>query len=154
MMSQGRRKQKVADQYVTFCPPPPPEQKKTFLGGLLKKKIFFHLQIKKSKMVKNVFVLYKKINLGSKGKILIKEKFQYFKKVFNGYPCKNVTKYFCTFFVSEHSFSLFSTKTILVAYWGLTAPPPFTYRSVTFMFFLRLLLEWLTHRSFCGRITK
>ena len=30
-------------------------------------------------------------------------KVKYLKNVLNGYPCKNVTKYFCISFVSEHS---------------------------------------------------
>ena len=44
--------------------------------------------------------------------LFLKEKFQYFNilrkyfekvQVFNGYPCKNVTKYLAYSFVSEHS---------------------------------------------------
>ena len=53
-----------------------------------------------------------------KKKLVLNEKFKYFKKiflkVFNGYTCKNVTKYFVYSFTSEHFF--YSEKKL--------APPP------------------------------
>ena len=46
------------------------------------------------------------------------------KNVFNGYPCKHLTKYFCIFSVSEHSasFSLFTEKNTYFC-WGQGVDP-------------------------------
>ena len=56
----------------------------------------------------------KEKNFGSKGKIL-----------FNGYPCKNVKKYFCIFFPFRTFCIFFILKTpILVTVGGFAPPPP------------------------------
>ena len=69
-------------------------------------------------------------------------KFKYFKKiilknnkVFNGYPCKIVTKYFCIFFCFKHPEHLFFIlrKHFLVA--GGGSPPPLAELSAKNTFF-------------------
>ena len=46
-------------------------------------------------------------------------------QVFNGFPCKNVTKYFAYSFVSEQVFSSsYFKKKLFFSGWGSTPPPP------------------------------
>jgi len=43
-------------------------------------------------------------------------------KFFNEYPCKNGTKYFCIFLVSEHHFEKIKLAFLAA---GVSTPPPF-----------------------------
>ena len=95
-------------------------------GGLLKKNccfiIWYNMHIK-SKWSKTYVFFYEIKNFGAKGKFL----------KFNGYPCKNVTKYFGTFFCFR-TFCIFFS---------------FTDRSVTnSLFVLRLpLISYIVVRA-------
>ena len=67
--------------------------------------------------------------------------------VFNGYPCKNITKYFCIFFHFRtfcFCFSFLEKTPILVVACGICPPPPFTDWSVTYRFFLTPSLNYFT----------
>ena len=65
---------------------------------------------------------WEKKNFGYKGKILIKENI--LKKVFNGYPCKKITKYFICIFFCLRAFFYFLIKKLALFSSGGRPPPP------------------------------
>ena len=97
--------------------------------------------------LKNIFSRKNK-NFGSNGKILRKISIFYENIVLNGYPYKNVTKYFCIFFHFRtlHLFLFFLKKTSMKPARGFAPPPgPVTDWSVTYRFFLRLPWERVSY---------
>ena len=66
--------------------------------------------------LKSMFFIKEKKNFGSKGKIL--------RKVFNGYPCKNGTTYFCVFFRFRTFCVFFSFTAKKYLFWLRPGVPP------------------------------
>ena len=88
----------------------------------------------------NVCFSGKKKNIGSKRKILIfYENIEKNVQVFNGYPFKNVTKYFCIFF-HFRTFCIFFSFSEKNTYFWLQPPPPVYELVRNLKIFLRLPL--------------
>ena len=91
-----------------------------------KKKKFRYAYQKMQNGLKRIFFMKEKI-FGSKGKISIfYENIVKIAQVFNEYPCKNATKYFCIFFCFRQFciFFSFSEKNTYFGYGQGVCPPP------------------------------
>ena len=91
----------ITDQSATFLAPPPPVRQKRFYAdfGRKKKKKYYFSTLKDAEWFKT-YVFYER-----KKTLVLKENTGKNVQVFNGYHCKNVTKYFCIFFTFPKALS-------------------------------------------------